>query len=88
MVVVCSFDGNCYALDTLSGKTLWVFEGDSGFQSSPVVSKTTGSVFVGSSEGNIYCIDSSTGKRKWVRIGMFATFEGLKNLKLLLVRPV
>ena len=76
---MCSIDANCYAFEPASGKALWVFEGDSAFQSSPVESRAAGTVFVGSSEGNVYCLDKKSGKQIWVREG-----EVVKKLSFIL----
>lgn len=60
-------DGNVYAVDATSGKTLWTAsEPAAGVESSPTIANVGGgSLFVGSDDGSLYAIDPTNGEIKW-----------------------
>lgn len=62
-VYVGSEDGNLYAIEEKTGKTLWNFETKGAIHSSPTIYKNT--VFFGSFDGNYYAIDAQLGTLRW-----------------------
>ena len=58
-----SLDKNFYALDSKSGKLVWVVATGGVINSSPVIS--SGIVFFGSHDGNLYAVDSKSGWVRW-----------------------
>lgn len=56
-------NGTLRAVDLVSGRTAWTFEGDKGLVSAPIVIDQT--VFVGSSSGKVFALDAATGVQKW-----------------------
>lgn len=49
--------------DTYRGETLWTFEGNGSFRSSPTV--VEGTVYVGSTNRLLYAVDAETGEERW-----------------------
>ena len=64
-------DGNFYALDSENGKRKWVFMEADWVASSPCISKSLNSIFVGlefglwGKQGCLVALDLNTGKKKW-----------------------
>jgi polyvinyl alcohol dehydrogenase (cytochrome) len=64
---VGSRNGVVYALDAKSGCIAWVFEGDAGVRSTPVVGWTNGTaaLYLGDANAQVYSLDIATGKLRW-----------------------
>ena len=63
VVYAASYDGQLYALDTLTGQSRWSFRADTALQSSPAVAY--GLVYVGGRDTKIYALDATTGRLRW-----------------------
>jgi outer membrane protein assembly factor BamB len=55
--------GTLWALDAQTGELEWLFEAESGIESSPTYHD--GTVYVGSNDNKLYAIDASNGKQRW-----------------------
>jgi len=65
LMFLTNFDGNVYAVNTLSGKELWRFTTPGRFMADtePILSDNL--VFFGSRNGFLYALDRYTGNVKW-----------------------
>jgi outer membrane protein assembly factor BamB len=58
-----SGDGHLYALDRLTGATIWTFDARSAIHSSPAAEN--GLVFFATREGTLVAVDATSGKQRW-----------------------
>ena len=62
-VYVSGASGVLHALDAATGRPVWEFRAESGFERSPSVLDRT--VFVADSGGRLYAVDADTGEMQW-----------------------
>lgn len=66
-VFIGTLAGNLYALDVVTGKTLWTFQTEGPIGHSPCYHD--GKVYVGADEGfdtgSVYCLNAADGKKLW-----------------------
>lgn len=63
VVVVCSNDNSCYALDADSGCIAWKYDAEGDIKSSPVIYENT--VYVGTTQNDVHAIALSDGTKQW-----------------------
>ena len=74
-----STDGNLYALDTQTGKTLWKFDTTASIRTTPLVAN--GLVYIGNTLGDYFAIDAKVGTEVW----NYSTKEGNSSNGMALV---
>lgn len=58
-----SGDGHLYALDRLTGATIWTFDARSAIHSSPAAEN--GLIFFATRDGGLVAVDAATGRHRW-----------------------
>jgi outer membrane protein assembly factor BamB len=66
VVYITSWDGSIYAIDILTGKSLWSYSTQRSSMSSPTIDGDRKVVYFGNHGGSFYAVNASTGKRLWV----------------------
>ncbi|MYG00283.1 PQQ-binding-like beta-propeller repeat protein, partial [Candidatus Poribacteria bacterium] len=56
-------DGNLYAIDANTGKSVWKYQTESAIKSSPSVKN--GVIYFGDTDGTFHAVDIATRKKKW-----------------------
>jgi outer membrane protein assembly factor BamB len=56
-------DGNLYALDLRTGKSIWTFPAHARIRSAPAVASNV--VYVATMAGELFAVDAATGKERW-----------------------
>ena len=63
IVYVGSWDGNLYAVDSITGDLRWKFETGWGVDTTPA--NSNGKVYFGSTDNNFYCLNEEDGRLIW-----------------------
>jgi hypothetical protein len=63
MVYFGATNGNIYAVNARSGKTIWVYATGGEVGSTPAVAN--GVIYIGSADGNLYALNATTGAKLW-----------------------